>query len=37
MMLTLVDKYWQIDSEAPLTEMFEHCQGETCHPFMKKV
>ena len=27
----------QIDSEAPLTEMFEHCQGDTCHPFMKKV
>ncbi|CAG5106323.1 Oidioi.mRNA.OKI2018_I69.chr1.g2789.t2.cds [Oikopleura dioica] len=37
MMLTLVDKYWEIDSEAPLTEMFDRCEGDTCHPFMKKA
>ena len=36
-MLTLTDVYWQIDSEAPLTEMFDRCAGDTCHAIFKKV
>ena len=36
-MLTLTDRYYDIDSEAPLTEMFDRCKGETCHKFLQKV
>ena len=36
-MLTLTDVYYQIDSEAPLTEMFDRCAGDTCHAIFKKV
>ena len=36
-MLTLTDRYYDIDSEAPLTEMFDRCAGNTCHEFLKKV
>ena len=36
-MLTLTDRYYDIDSEAPLTEMFDRCSGNTCHEFLKKV
>ena len=36
-MLTLTDKYYEIDSEAPLTEMFDRCDGNSCHPIFKKV
>ena len=36
-MLTLTDRYYDIDSEAPLTEMFDRCAGNTCHDFLKKV
>ena len=36
-MLTLTDVYWKIDSEAPLTEMFDRCAGDTCHAIFKKV
>ena len=36
-MLTLTDRYYDIDSEAPLTEMFDRCKGETCHKFLRKV
>ena len=36
-MLTLTDVYYEIDSEAPLTEMFDRCAGSTCHTIFKKV